>query len=265
MVFSYYPGCTLSTTAKKLDSYARLTANVLGFQLQEIEDWQCCGAVFPLGTDEIAPKLAVIRALKAAQDKGHPLVTLCAACFHVFKQVNYQARHDKDFCATIKNYDSNLTYGGEVEVLHYMDVLKQYIGFDTIKEKVTNPLTGRKIGAYYGCMLLRPSHILEFDDPENPQIFEDFLKALGATPVPYPCRNECCGGYHSLQDKTKTAEMSGKVVYSATAKGATALITACPLCQYNIAQSQQETPIYYFTEILAEALGITMEGDESCA
>jgi len=259
MTFAYYPGCTLSTTAKKLDNYARLSANVLGFTLQEIENWQCCGAVFPLGTDEIAPKLAVVRALHQAKEKGLALVTLCSACFHVFKQVNHQAKNDKDFCTTIKKYDNDLDYNGEATVLHYMEVLKRYIGFDAIKEKVTTPLKGRKIGAYYGCMLLRPSEVLDFDDPENPAMFEDLLRSLGAEPVRYPYRNECCGGYCTLKDKEKTAEMSCKIVKSAMAKGAGELITACPLCQYNVtALSDEKLPIRYFTEILAEALGLTV-------
>ena len=254
MVFLYYPGCTLSTTAKKLDHYARACANTLGFTLEEIENWQCCGAVFPLGTDEVAPKLAVVRALIQAQEKGLPLVTLCAACYHVFKQVNHQAQTDKDFCQTLQQYDSNLNYDGSVEVLHYMEVLQRHIGFDALKQKVTAPLTGRKIGAYYGCMLLRPSHILQFDDPENPTIFEDFIAALGATPVRYPYRNECCGGYRALNDKEKVTAMCEKIVNSATAKGAEELITACPLCQYNLGN-----PALYFTEILAQALEVAHE------
>jgi len=256
MVFAYYPGCTLSTTAQKLDNYARLSANVLGFTLEEIENWQCCGAVFPLGTDEIAPKLPAMRALKQARDKGLPLVTLCSACFHVFKQVNHQARNDKDFCAIVQKYDNDLDYTGEVEVLHYIQVLKQYIGFDAIKQKVTAPITGRKIGAYYGCMLLRPAEVLGFDDPENPNIFEELIAALGAEPIRYPYRNECCGGYRALKDKPKTQTMCEKIVTSATRKGATELITACPLCQYNIAQNCGNLPILYFTEILAQALGV---------
>jgi len=261
--FAYYPGCTLSTTASKLDRYARLAAAALGFALEEIENWQCCGAVFPLATDEIAPKLPAIRALNHAKEKNLPLVTLCSACHHVFKQVNHQAKNDKDFCAAIKKYDNDLDYAGEVEVLHYMEVLQQYIGFDKIKEKVTNPLKGRKIGAYYGCMLLRPSEVLQFDDPENPAIFEDFLRAIGAEPIRHPYRNECCGGYRTLKDKKKTEAMTEKVINSAAAKGANELITACPLCQYNVAALPGGAlPIYYFTELLAEALGLKEAADD---
>ena len=257
--FAYYPGCTLSTTASELDRFARLSAEVLGFSLEEIESWQCCGAVFPLAIDETAPKLSVVRALCKAKEKNLALVTLCSACHHVFKQVNYQVRTDSGFREALRAYDDGnpLEYSGDVEVLHYMEVLRDYIGFDELKKKVANPLKGRKIGAYYGCMLLRPGEVLRFDDPENPSVFEEFLTALGAEPVRYPYRNECCGGYRTLKDKQKTQAMAERVISSPAGKGAGELITACPLCQYNIdALSGEKLPIYYFTEILAQALGV---------
>lgn len=257
MIFSYYPGCTLSAKAQKLDIYARESADVLGFYLEEIDNWQCCGAVYPLGTNEVASKLPVIRALKAANDKERPLVTLCSACHHVFKRINDDMKHNADLRNIVKNYDDNLIYSGETEVLHYLEVIKLHIGFDKLKQLVQNPLRGRKIGAYYGCMLLRPGGVMMFDDPENPTIIEEFLRALGAAPVPFAYRNECCGGYISLKQGEKAAQMVNKIVVNAADKGADMLVTACPLCQYNISQkSEKDLPILYFTEILAEALGV---------
>lgn len=201
MVYSYYPGCTLKNKAQDLDRYARMSAEALGFSLREIEEWQCCGAVYPLASDEIATKLSAVRALNDAKEKGQDLVTLCSACHHVIKRVNDDMQNVEDIRTRANNY-LNLAepYEGETKVLHYLEVLRDRIGFDTIREKVTHPLTGRKIGAYYGCMLLRPSDIMAFDDPENPTIIEDFIRALGAEPVVYPYRNECCGGYVSLKD-----------------------------------------------------------------
>ena len=142
-----------------------------------------------------------------------------------------------------------------------MEVLRDVVGFDKIKEKVVNPLKGRKIGAYYGCMLLRPSTTMQFDDPENPTIIEDFIKALGATPVVYPMRNECCGGYISLKEKKMASNMVDQIMASASYKGAEELITACPLCMYNLRNNgtKEGLPVTYFTELLAEALGIKEE------
>lgn len=259
MVYSYYPGCTLKTKAKDLDFYARKSAEVLGFTLEEIEDWQCCGAVYPLASDEIATKLSSVRALNAAKEKGQDLVTVCSACHHVVKRVNDDMANVEDIRKRVNNYLAlDEAYSGETHVYHYLEILRDKVGFDKIKEKVVNPLTGKKIGAYYGCMLLRPSGILQFDDPENPTILEDFIRALGAEPVVYPYRNECCGGYISLKEKERSGQMVDTIMESAEEKGAEMLITACPLCLYNLNHGgRAHTPIVkYFTEVLAEALGI---------
>ena len=259
--YSFYPGCTLRTKAKDLDAYARASAKALGFELEEIENWQCCGGVYPLGSDEIATKLSSVRALNEAKEKGQDLVTLCSACHHVIKRVNDDMRNVEDIRTRANNYmQLDEPYAGETNVLHYLEVLRDRVGFDELKKKVVNPLKGRKIGAYYGCLLLRPSTVLAFDDPENPQIIEDFIRAIGAEPVVYPYRNECCGGYISLKEKEMSGRMSCNIVDSAAGAGAEMLITACPLCMYNLNKSGSgKIPVYYFTELLAEALGVKEE------
>ena len=248
--FLFYPGCTLSTTAKRLGLCAKKSAEALGFALTELEEWQCCGAVFPLAPDEVAPKLSSVRALVAARDKGLPLVVLCSACFHVLKLTNHQAKTEKDFASVIKNYDSELEYGGEATVLHFLEVLRDVVGFENLKSKVTKPLSCHRLGAYYGCMLLRPSEAMGFDDAENPSIFEDFIRALGAEAIVYPYRNECCGGYKVPE---KSAELSKEVMDSSANRGADSLVTACPLCEFNLSKHGS---VYYFTELLAKALGV---------
>lgn len=263
MKYSYYPGCTLRTKAKKLDDYARVSAKALGFELEELADWQCCGGVYPLSSDEIGSKLSSVRALNDAKVKGQELVTLCSACHHVIKRVNDDMRNVEDIRTRANNYlKLDEPYLGETEVLHFLEVLRDKVGFDEIKKKVVNPLTGRKIGAYYGCLLLRPSDILAFDNPENPKIIEELIRALGAEPVIYPYRNECCGGYISLKDNELSKKMCNTVMDSAKGFEAEMLITACPLCQYNLTKNTADgVPVVYFTEILAEALGVKEEVD----
>ena len=257
MKYSYYPGCTLRTKAKDLDAYARASAKALGFELEEIENWQCCGGVYPLGSDEIATKLSSVRALNEAKEKGQDLVTLCSACHHVIKRVNDDMRNVEDIRTRANNYmQLDEPYAGETNVLHYLEVLRDRVGFDELKKKVVNPLKGRKIGAYYGCLLLRPSTVLAFDDPENPKIIEDFIRAIGAEPVVYPYRNECCGGYMAVENKAYAAKQAQKIMDNASAQGAELLITACPLCSYNLLHNTDgRLPVVYFTELLAEALG----------
>lgn len=262
LVYSYYPGCTLKTKARKLDIYARKSAEILGFVMEEIENWQCCGGVYPLGSDEIAVRLSSVRALHEAKQKQQDVVTLCSACHHVLKRVNDDMKHVPDIRLKANNYLAlEEPYQGETKVYHYLEVLRDQVGFDKLREKVVKPLAGRKIGAYYGCMLLRPGAVLQFDDPENPKLLEDFIRALGAEPVVYPYRNECCGGYISLKEKEMSGRMADTIMESAAGKGAQELVTACPLCLYNLNHNgcQNGPRVKYFTEILAEALGIEPE------
>ena len=264
MKFSYYPGCTLKTKGKELEKYARKSAEALGITMEEIEDWQCCGAVYPLSRDEIAHRLSAVRALNAAAEKGQNVLTLCSACHNVLKQCNHDLKNDADFCSKANAYCAFETpYQGEAEVIHYLEMLRDVIGFDALKEKVVKPLTGKKIAAYYGCLLLRPSGKMGFDDPENPTIIEDFIRAIGAEPVIYPERNECCGGYVSIDNKPLAAKKSAAVMKGAKEMGADMIITACPLCLYNLRHnSGVELPVYYFTELLAEALGVKEDDHE---
>ncbi len=257
MKVSYFPGCTLKNKAKDLDLYAYKSAEALGVTLEEIENWQCCGGVFTTSCDEIATKLSSVRALKEAYIKEQPLVTVCSACHNVIKQTNYALKNDKEFCNKVNNYMSaDGGYYGEAEIYHYLEMLRDLVGFDKLKEKVVNPLSGKKIAAYYGCLLLRPGSVMKMDDPENPSIMEDFIRALGAEPVIYSKRNECCGGYVTVESPELAKKSSNSVIENAKIQGAEMLITACPLCKYNLIKNGADIPVIYFTELLAEALGV---------
>ncbi len=260
LTYSYFPGCTLKNKAKDLDTYGRLSAEALGFKLEEIEEWQCCGGVYPIGKNEVAAKLPSIRALASSRDKNQPLVTLCSACYNVIKQVNNDMQNDEDTILKANNYlkQDNIEYHGETKVLHFLEVLRDEIGWDNVKKAVKNPLKGKKIGAYYGCLLLRPGKILQLDDAENPQLLEDFIKAIGATPVIYAQRNECCGAYTMFEDKSIPENRTKKILSNAQDMGADLLVTSCPLCRYNLIKNKGDSKldIVYFTELLAEALGV---------
>ena len=257
MTFSYYPGCTLKTKAKELDGYARRSAEALGITLAELPEWQCCGGVYTTAKDEIATKLSSVRALESAKKEGNALVTLCSACHNVIKQTKHALDTDDDMNFKVSNYMGiDAREACDTGVLHYLEMLRDVVGFDELKKKVVNPLTGRKIAAYYGCLLLRPGKTMQFDNPENPKIIEDFIRAIGATPVIYPMRNECCGAYVTLEDGEQAKKNSSAVWESAAGCGADCIITACPLCRYNLIKAESELPVIYFTELLAEALGV---------
>lgn len=263
MTYSYFPGCTLKNKAIELDAYARASAKALGFELEEIQDWQCCGGVYPMASDEIAPKLSSVRALADARDHGQDLVTLCSACYNVLKQTNLAMTNDENMILRANNYlkADNIQYNGEAKVLHFLEILRDVVGWDKVKAAVKNPLKDKKIGAYYGCLLLRPAKTMQFDDPENPQILEDFIKAIGATPVIYAQRNECCGAYAMFEDKSIPENRTKAIITNAQDFGAELLVTSCPLCRYNLIKNQKETnlDVVYFSELLAEALGVKEE------
>ena len=261
MKVNYFPGCTLRTKAKDLDLYARESAAALGVEMIEIDNWQCCGGVFVSAKDEIASKLPSVRALIAARDENRPLVTVCSACHNVIKQTNHIMKTDKETSDKVNLYmsqdkEKKAPYNGETEVLHYLELLRDKVGFDKIKEAVKKPLSGKKIAAYYGCLLLRPHTTMQMDDPENPSIIEDFISALGATPIKYSQRNECCGGYIALESPETAKKRSNIISDNAAANGAEMIVTACPLCKYNLIKNGSKIPVVYFTEILAEALGL---------
>lgn len=263
MKMSYFPGCTLKTKAKELDVYARKCAEVLGITLEEIENWQCCGGVFTTATDEVATKLSSVCALKDAQDKGQALVTVCSACHNVIKQTNHAMQTNGAFADKVNRYmGADGGYDGTTAVYHYLELLRDVVGFDTIKEKVVNPLTGQKIAAYYGCLLLRPNGVMKMDDPENPRIMEDFIRAIGAEPVVYAMRNECCGGYITMESPAQAQKQACAVTGNAKAAGAQRMVTACPLCRYNLNKHGEDIPVVYFTELLAEALGVKEDTHE---
>ena len=166
-------------------------------------------------------------------------------------------QNDEDFASHVNRYMAPESYDGSARVLHYLEMLRDVVGFETLKEKVVNPLSGKKIAAYYGCLLLRPGQTMQMDDVENPTILEDFIRALGAEPVIYAQRNECCGGYVAMEDPASAQKKSKKVLDSASSHGAELIVTACPLCRYNLEKNgESEMPVVYFTELLAEALGV---------
>ena len=257
MDICYFPGCTLKTEAKELDVYARKVAEKLDVNMVEIPEWQCCGAEYAVARDEIANKLSSVRALDYAKHHGGKLLTLCSACHNVIKRVNDDARNCEHFALRSNAYLAlDEEYHGETEVVHYVEMLLNDVGLDKIKSAVVNPLK-RKIGAYYGCLLLRPSSVMQFDNAENPTSVESILTALGAEAVKFSRRNECCGAYVGMKSDDLAQKSSDKIINSALSSGAEEIVTACPLCYYNLKKRcGDKIKVRYLTELMAEALGI---------
>ncbi len=282
MKIPYYPGCTLHERALDFDRASRECAKTLGVELEELPVWTCCGAVFPLATDSVMDILAGVRNLAYASRMGDKVVTLCSFCYNVLKRSNRVMREDEekrekanlflradtDERAEMESYLEE-DYVGQVEVLHYIEMLRDVVGFDKVAKSLKTSLKGLRVAPYYGCMLLRPKKEMEFDDPERPTIFEDFLETLGCDVVDFPMKAECCGGFQIVRDEETAIACSQTVLSSAIKRDADLIITTCPLCLYNLDRKQKEMakrvkgfkkiPIIYFTQLLGIALGIDEE------
>lgn len=261
MRYRYFPGCTLKGQARSMEETTLAAAAALGIELEELPQWQCCGAVFPLYEDEAISLLSPVRTLAAAE--GEPLVSLCSACHHVLKRAQELMRRNEDARRKVTDF-LEVDYAGEGRVLHFLELLRDDFGFDRLQEQLKKPFQGRKLATYYGCLLLRPPKVMQFDNPENPTIMEDFLTALGADPVITPYRVECCGSYLSVTEERVAADTVDKILSAARQAGAEGIITACPLCRYNlenyVAGSTSALPVFYFSELLAEAIGVGAAG-----
>lgn len=267
MKLSYYPGCTLKTTAKNFELPALAAMKELGFELVELPRWNCCGTVHSLASDDLMHHLAPVRVLIRVRDTGAKrVVTLCAMCYNTLKQANRVLLDNPDKKERINNFlDTEEDYHGDVTVLHLLEFLRDELGFDELKDKVKRPLEGLRLAPYYGCLLLRPEGI-GIDDPEAPQVMEDLIEALGGEAVDSPYKIECCGSYHTVDDVEPVVERTRMIISASAERGADAMVVACPLCFFNLDYRQKNVmekyrdfpsiPVLYFTQLQALALGL---------
>ena len=279
---AYYPGCALNERSSHLDRSARDAVEKLDFQLDELEEWTCCGAVPPVSEERVMNLIAPSRILKDVRDSGRDLlVTICDFCYNTLKRTNYSIKHDSiiqkrvnafladdkpERAYTEKDDEEWIDYTGEVSVVHLMEYLRDVVGYDEITKKLKRSLEGIKIAPYYGCVMLRPQDEIQLDDPENPTIIEDFISSLNAEPVKYPYRTECCGSYLSVSSPDASTRLCYRILTSARKNGAEAMAVSCPLCFFNLDSRQKAIaeaypdfkplPVFYFTQLLSVAMGV---------
>jgi heterodisulfide reductase subunit B len=263
----YYPGCTLNTKAKNLGDLGVASAEKLGLNLKELEEWTCCQAAFPLASDNIMGLISPSRIIINAEKEGSVLTTLCSFCYNVLKRTNHVLKNDPVKRAKICEFLEE-EYKGDIEVLHFLEVIKDSVGFDSLKKKVTMKLEDLSVVPYYGCQMLRPESVIKMDDAEKPQILDDFLRSLGCKVIDFPFKVECCGSYQIVNEDVKDAVLScsHNILKSAVARGAQAIALSCPVCYFNLDKKQheilskygdfKEIPVLYFTELLGLALEV---------
>ncbi|OWZ84346.1 disulfide reductase [Natranaerobius trueperi] len=261
-MLGYYPGCTVRAHQNdKFEQESLKILELLGVSVEELSEWECCGAIYPLTSDEYMPLLSSVRALKKTEEENKDgLLTLCSACYHVLKRVNNRMNQDEEAKKRVENYLEE-EYEGTTKVYHLIEVLRDHVGYDQLKEQVIKPLEGEKIASYYGCLFLRPESELGLLDAENPTLMDEILESLGAETVNYPYRTDCCGAYHVSQQEDVSNNASQKIILAAKKAGATELVTACPLCKHNLEycqkdlQEDEKITINYITNPIIRALG----------
>ncbi len=266
MRIAYYPGCSLEGTAIEFDLSTRAVCQALGIELVEVPDWNCCGATSAHFTNhDLAIGLAA-RNLAQAQETGADAITApCAACFSRLKFAEYKLQEEPERLGAMLE-KAEIAYRGGLAVRSLLETIVSAYGIDAVKERVTQPLNGLKVACYYGCLLVRPPDVTQFDDAENPRSMDNLLAALGAEPVDWAYRIECCGGGLALGRADIVRKLVGDILDNALACGAECLAVACPLCQGNLDWRQSEAaaqrnttydlPVYYFTQLLGMALGV---------
>jgi heterodisulfide reductase subunit B2 len=213
--YTYFPGCTLATTAVDYDATGRAVAAALGIDLRELPGWNCCGASFPLSSENVMGFVGPARVLIAAQDAGGDLATLCAVCFNVLKRSDAFLRKHPEAADRLNAFVTEGDYEHRVSVRHLLGVLRDDLGWEAVRERAVAPLQGLRAAPYYGCLLLRPASEMDLDDPERPTVLHDLLRALGAEAVSFPQQAECCGSTLLVSAPAANQRLSAAIVESA--------------------------------------------------
>ena len=246
MTLSYYPGCSLHGTAREFDWTARAVCEALDVRLEELPDWNCCGASSAHRTDhELAVDLAA-RNLRIAAEQGRDLVVPCAACYNRLKVAQAEGRH------------------AEVTVMSMARFLGQREIVRRIVDKVVRPLTGLPVVPYYGCLLTRPSKVVGTASGFTATTMDELLAAGGADVRRWSCKTNCCGASFVLAETDIVRSLCSGLRDVAVEAGAKAFVAACPLCAANLDTRQEgapQLPVFYITELLALAMGLDVVDD----
>jgi len=243
-------------------------AQALGIKLQELPDWNCCGATIASSVIGDAPaQVMALRNLAIAESSGVDVVVGCSSCYMNLVLANRRFQRDSHFraLATESLAVGGMKYGGTVNVRFILEMLANEVGYERIAARVKRPLKGLKVAGYVGCQSVR---VLpwECDDPEQPVILDKLIDALGATPVPFPLKSRCCGAYHNLPQAEIVTTCGQNILESAVTGGAQLMVTPCPMCQMNMDMYQSNMnkafgtnynmPVLFFTQLMAIALDL---------
>lgn len=267
--YIYYPGCSLKGGSRHYEESLLPVFKEIGMELEELEDWNCCGATAYFSIDDTMAAAICGRNLSLAEKVGKDIIAPCAGCYLTLKKSNAFLTSERIKAQKIMEdlRKTGCEYNGKVEVKHPLEVLTKEIGLETIKKKVKNPLKDLKVAGYIGCQLVRP--YTDFDDPDYPVSLDNLMKAIGAEPVDYSAKTKCCGGSLTGTIEDVGLRLNYILLKEAKIKGADVIVTVCPLCQFNLEITQRKMvkkykdsvkmPVLYFSQMMGLALGIPKE------
>jgi heterodisulfide reductase subunit B len=277
---AYYPGCALEGTGHAYNRSTKEVGKALGLELDEVKNWNCCGAMEVKNVD---PKIQTylssrVMSIAANEMRAEVVMAPCNGCYHNLKKAEHDLAHDeasRNVVDRLSQKAGHATYrAGQVETIHALDWIKHGLGEDELKRRVKNSLKGLKVANYYGCMYTRPRHIFPEKDQgpgsestSKPHFMDDLLAAAGAENVDFPLKTACCGGAHTLSDSDISTKLVLNILRAAEAAGADVIATECPTCHSGLEMHQvraekvlgQKTSVkmLYFTQLLGLALGLS--------
>jgi len=277
--FVYYPGCSSQGSSKHLDQSLRSVVPALGLEMEEIDDWNCCGASVgnigggPLPTTALSGR----NLAKAEQQQATDVITGCAACYLNTHGANEKIKADIVLRGKVNESLSaaDMSYEANLQVRHACEVIINEVGIEKIKERVTNPLEGLKVAGYVGCQTVRPFANTEsggnYDTFDDPEFLDQFTEACGAEAVDYDVKTSCCGGSVSVISPEKTLHLIKEILQAAQDAGADVISTPCPLCQTNVEMYQPainkkfgtdfNIPVVFYSQLMAKAFGLDGKKD----
>jgi succinate dehydrogenase / fumarate reductase cytochrome b subunit len=272
--YAYFPGCVAQGACRELYESTQALTQALGIELLELKKASCCGSGTFKEDSQLLEDTVNARNIALAEELILPLLTHCSTCQGVIGHVDERLKQaQQKNPAYVEQINGLLAqeecspYQGSTEVKHLLWALVEDYGLEALQERVTHQLTGLNCAAFYGCYLLRAQDHLPHDDPFNPQSMESLFRALGATPIYYRGRTQCCGWPLSSYATTQSFKMAGMHIQDAIASGADCIVTPCPLCHLNLDSRQPEIaaaidqplglPILHLSQLVALGLGIS--------
>ncbi|MCX6325862.1 MAG: CoB--CoM heterodisulfide reductase iron-sulfur subunit B family protein [Bacteroidia bacterium] len=264
MTLGFYPGCSLKGSSREYAESVLAVAKAFDVEIEEITDWNCCGATAAHNLNKELSLALPARILSLAEKQGlKEIVVPCAACYSRLTVTKHELSKDPLLKATVIEANG-LDYSGSVSILNIIQMLDKYIT-PNLGGRVVKPFD-HKVACYYGCLLVRPHEILKFDREEDPQSMDILMLKTGATPIDWAYKTECCGAGLSVSRTSSVGRLSGKIIEDAKDRGAEAVIVACPMCHSNLDMRRDaintflgekvDIPVLYITQALGLALGI---------